>query len=108
MIHVRRFAPHARIRFVSALLLCAFTLAGAGCTGITVRRVTAGELPSAQQEGVLAGGSLSARSLQTLHELDLDSLYRRSPVVAYAELQALAAQDPKPDTLFVLAELSYL
>jgi pimeloyl-ACP methyl ester carboxylesterase len=43
-----------------------------------------------------------------LHQWNLDEVYRRSPVEAHAALQASVAQDPVPDRVFALAELSYL
>jgi pimeloyl-ACP methyl ester carboxylesterase len=93
---------------MSGLILCASAFAILGCSGIAVHRVSEADRPDAQQGSALSDGVLSARSLQTLHDLNLDDLYRRRPLEAYAELQALAADNPRGETLFVLAELSYL
>jgi pimeloyl-ACP methyl ester carboxylesterase len=89
-------------------MLCASALVLIGCSGITVHHVSQVDRPDAQQESALSDGVLSARSLQTLHELNLDAIYRRRPTEAYAALQTRAAASPQGETLFVLAELSYL
>jgi pimeloyl-ACP methyl ester carboxylesterase len=108
MIHIRLPGGLGCMRLGAVLVVCALFLISCGCSGITVHRVSAADLADLEQASVLAGGDLSERSLQTLHQLDLDQLYRRSPAQAHAQLRILATEDPRPDTLFVLAELSYL
>jgi pimeloyl-ACP methyl ester carboxylesterase len=43
-----------------------------------------------------------------LRRYDLDALYRRDPAEGIARLHAEAQIDPRPDSLFALAELTYL
>ena len=90
-------------------LLLGLALLAAGCSGIAVRKAAkAPDLLEAWKASVLAGDELSPRSLQTLRLLDLEPLYRRRPAEAVAALHALALQEPQPDLLFALAEMSYL
>ncbi|HLN33412.1 MAG TPA: hypothetical protein VK395_37135 [Gemmataceae bacterium] len=90
------------------LLLCALVLSGAGCASVTVRRISAPALQRPWQSSVVETGNLSPRTLQTLHQWDLDHVYHRSPDKAYDQLQAFVLHDPKPDLLYALAEMSYV
>jgi pimeloyl-ACP methyl ester carboxylesterase len=85
--------------------LCLAVLAG--CSGITVKRADPTGLLDAWRASLVEAGDLSPRTLQTLHQLNLDELYHRRPALAYARLQLLAESDPQPDSLFALAEMSY-
>ena len=90
-------------------LLLALALLAAGCSGIAVHKAAkSSSLLGAGKASALVGDDLSPRSLQTLRRLDLEEVYRRKPADAAAQLHALALQDPQPEFLFVLAELSYL
>jgi pimeloyl-ACP methyl ester carboxylesterase len=80
----------------------------AGCSGITVRRAKAPDLLADWRASAVMAGDLSARTVQTLRCLDLDQLYQRCPGDAFSRLHALAVNDPQPDHLFALAEMSYL
>jgi pimeloyl-ACP methyl ester carboxylesterase len=88
--------------------VCILAVALAGCSGITVRRAKAPDLLADWRASAVMAGDLSARTVQTLHCLDLDQLYRRCPADAFSHLHALAVNDPQPDYLFALAEMSYL
>jgi pimeloyl-ACP methyl ester carboxylesterase len=80
----------------------------AGCSsGIGVRQASTSPLLAAWRASFVDPDELSPRTLQTLRQLDLANLYRRSPSEAYARLQRQAADDPGPDLLFALAETSY-
>ena len=90
-------------------LLLALALLAAGCSGIAVHKAAkSSEPPRRRKASALVGDDLSPRSLQTLRRLDLEEAYRRKPADAAAQLHALALQDPQPEFLFALAELSYL
>lgn len=92
-----------------ARLLLFSALAGAilGCNGVTVIPADAPSLFDSFQASA-ADNDLSPRALQTLRRWDLEGEYRHDPGAAYAKLQAACAHDPQPDTLFALAEMSYL
>jgi pimeloyl-ACP methyl ester carboxylesterase len=79
----------------------------AGCSNITVRHITAPDLLAEWRASILDAETLSARTLQTLRQIDLEQVYRHSPAEAYARLQALADRDPQPERLFALSEMSY-
>jgi pimeloyl-ACP methyl ester carboxylesterase len=89
-------------------MVCAITVAGAGCTsGITVRKVREAPLLADWQASAVQTGELSPRTQEMLQRLDMAPRYRRQPLAALAQLQALALTDPQPDYLFALAEISY-
>ncbi|HVS35863.1 MAG TPA: hypothetical protein VMS17_09795, partial [Gemmataceae bacterium] len=80
-----------------------------GCSGIAVHKATkSDELLGAWKASALAANDISPRSLQTLRRLGLEDAYHRNPADAALQLHALALQDPQPEFLFALAELSYL
>ncbi len=90
------------------LLLVAAFLA-AGCSGIAVRKAAKNDdLLGAWKASALACDDLSPGSLQTLRRVGLEYAYHQKPADAAAQLHALALQDPQPELLFALAELSYL
>ncbi len=90
-------------------LLLALVLLAAGCSGIAVHKAAkSSDLRDAWKASALAGDDLSPRSLQTLRRLGLEDAYRKKPADAAAQLHDLALQDPQPEFLFALAELSYL
>jgi hypothetical protein len=90
-----------------ALLFAILCQTIAGCSSITVRRSTPSDLIDAWRASLAEADDLSPRTLQTLRRWDLERLYHRSPIEAYASLQTLALRDPQPDQLFALAEMSY-
>jgi pimeloyl-ACP methyl ester carboxylesterase len=83
-------------------------LAAAGCSSITVRPAHAPDLLEAWRVSTVEADELSPRALQTLRRWDLDQLHRRRPADAFARLQNIAVQEPQPDVLFALAEMSFL
>jgi pimeloyl-ACP methyl ester carboxylesterase len=100
-----RFATN-RLLQVLAIVLAALP---SGCSyGITVRRAGAPDLLNAWHASIVEADDLSPRTRQALHRWDLDGLYERSPTDVYAQLQAKAVDDPQPELLFALAEISYL
>jgi pimeloyl-ACP methyl ester carboxylesterase len=90
----------------SILLLCACL--AVGCNSVTVHRADPTGLLDAWRASLIGANDLSPRTLQTLHQLDLDNVYRRSPRDAFARLEALTVADPQPEQVFALAELSYV
>jgi pimeloyl-ACP methyl ester carboxylesterase len=92
-----------------SLLVHVLALAVFGCSyGITVRRAAGPGLLDAWRASAIESDELSPRTLQTLRRWDLDRHYQHDPADAFAQLQTLAVQDPQPDLLFALAEISYL
>ncbi len=93
-----------RLGLVSLLALVAL-----GCSsGVTVRPATGPDLLTAWRASIAEADALSPRTRQTLRRWDLDCQFHKRPAEAYACLQALAMQDPQPDLLFALAEISFL
>jgi pimeloyl-ACP methyl ester carboxylesterase len=78
-----------------------------GCAEVTVHRARHTELLDDQRSRLMEPGDLSARTAQTLRELDLDRHYERRPVEALARLRAFTVDDPRPERVFALAEMSY-
>src|SRR5207248_9361855 len=79
-----------------------------GCSyGITVKRAAGPELLDSWRASVIGTDDLSPRTIQTLHRLDLDGDYQRHPVRTFTKLQTIAVENPDPDILFALAEISY-
>jgi pimeloyl-ACP methyl ester carboxylesterase len=96
-------------RLFSKVLLSALTLVTLGCSyGIGVRPAAGPRLFDAWRDSAAEADELSPRTQQTLRRWDLDQLYAHHPAEAYARLQQLAAADPQPDTLFALAEISFV
>ena len=62
----------------------------------------------AWQASIAARDELSVRTQQTLRQYALEHTYHRDPGQAFAQLQAIAAREPRPELLFALAEVSYL
>ena len=91
-------------RLVVALLI----LAAPACSGIGVRDVKRPMLFADWRASALAADRPSPRTVQTLRIYDLDHVYDRDPDDAIGKLHATAVADPQADTLFALAELSYL
>jgi pimeloyl-ACP methyl ester carboxylesterase len=87
----------------------ALALTAAGCSyGISVRRAAGPDLLDAWRASVIEADELSPRTRQTLRRWDLEPVYQRRPAEALARLQALVTNDPEPEVLFALAEISYL
>jgi pimeloyl-ACP methyl ester carboxylesterase len=98
-LNMRSLARHQVL--VASLLI-------AGCNGVTVHRADPTGVLDAWRASLIGTDDLSPRTLQTLHQLDLDRVYRHSPADAFARLEALTVRDPQPDQVFALAELSYV
>jgi pimeloyl-ACP methyl ester carboxylesterase len=80
----------------------------AGCTtGIGVRKVDNPSVLADFQASIIESKDLSPRTLQTLRQLDLVSLYHQQPTQAFNRLHELAVHEATPDLLFALAEMSY-
>jgi pimeloyl-ACP methyl ester carboxylesterase len=96
-------------RSAIALWLLAGTLAVAvGCTTVGVRKASLPDLTDDGWAGAVRAGTPSPRTWLALRRYDLDPLYRRDPAEAVARLHAEALLDPRPESLFALAELTYL
>jgi pimeloyl-ACP methyl ester carboxylesterase len=92
-----------RISLCAACALATFT----SCSTVSVRRVRAPELLDAWRASVLSAKDISPRTLQTLRQMDLETVYRRDSGEAVARLHDAALNDPQPDFLFALAEINY-
>ncbi len=90
------------------LALCVVGLALTGCSsGISVRETDHAPLFPGLRASAFSRDELSARSQQTLRQLDLANLYRRDRRAAQERLHRLAVANPQPDLLFALAEVSF-
>jgi pimeloyl-ACP methyl ester carboxylesterase len=78
------------------------------CGAIGVREVKRPALFADWRASALVADKPSPRTVQTLRIYDLDHVYDRNPDEALHQLHAFAVADPQPDTLFALAELSYV
>jgi pimeloyl-ACP methyl ester carboxylesterase len=79
------------------------------CAGIGVRDVKRPTLFADWRASALAADNKpSPRTVQTLRIYALDDVYDRDPDEGIKRLHATALADPQPDTVFALAELSYL
>jgi pimeloyl-ACP methyl ester carboxylesterase len=78
------------------------------CGGIGVRDVKRPMIFADWRASALAADKASPRTIQTLRIYDLDHVYDRDPDEAARKLHAIAVGDAQPDTIFALAELSYL
>src|SRR5947209_12946968 len=96
-----------RVALVWALGAAAVAAALPGCAVIRVRRAGDPDLFQAWRASAVTACDLSPRTGQTLRRLDLDQVYPRDPAGAVARLHAAAADDPRPDLLFALAEINY-
>lgn len=89
------------------LILCSTTTL-LGCSyGISVRRAGP-DLFSDYQASAISAEELSPRTLQTVRRMDLADVYQHGPREALARLHERAIEDPQPDLLFALAEISFL
>jgi pimeloyl-ACP methyl ester carboxylesterase len=79
----------------------------AGCAEVTVHRAGNSELLSDRRTNLMEADGLSARTAQTLRQLDLDHLYQDRPVEALSRLRSMTVKDPQPERVFALAEMSY-
>jgi len=97
-----------RSRIWPGVVLGLLALTAPGCSyGISVRKAAGPELLSDWHASITAKNELSQRTMQTLRRWDLDLAYQRRPEEAYVQLQAHAIQEPQPEILFALAEISY-
>ena len=90
------------------LLLAAVVLAASGCAEFLAKRGERFDLFDSWRDSVVTSGEVSPRTLQTLRRYDLVHTYRKRPADALTRLHSEALQDPKPETLFALAEIHYL
>ncbi len=100
-----RTAEHA----MKTLLLVLLPVMLVGCgSGLGVRKTNLYPLLSAWRATVGHGEDISPRTKQTLRRLDLMRAYDRNPTEAYVKLHQLAVEQPDPDWIFALADMSYL
>jgi pimeloyl-ACP methyl ester carboxylesterase len=86
-------------------LACSLLFALLGCAEVTVHR---GENQALRDDSRLTESrDLSARTWQTLRQLNLEETYRHHPTEAVSQLRALTQTDPQPDRLFALAEVCF-
>jgi pimeloyl-ACP methyl ester carboxylesterase len=78
------------------------------CGAIGVREVKRPALFADWRASAILADKPSPRTVQTLRIYDLDHVYDRRPDEAIRQLHAIAVSDPQADTLFALAELSYV
>jgi len=107
MRHVRLPSHFSGVGTWFGRLICLASLLLPGCSSVTVHRKGTAHLLDAWRASVVEADGLSARTLQTLREWDLEAVYRRRPEEAYLRLQSLAVDNPRPELLFALAEMSY-
>src|SRR5262245_18925582 len=100
--------PEARNTMRSVRLLALLVVLPVGCQSIYVRKARAPELYESWRDSAAHDQELSTRTLQTLRRWDLEQTYRHEPADALFRLQVEAENDPQPDLLFALAEVSYL
>ncbi|UCE87046.1 MAG: hypothetical protein JSU66_04745, partial [Deltaproteobacteria bacterium] len=93
---------HRIATFFTVLLVCACA------TPVGVKRLDARAVHRSLTTNVLSHGRPSASTDQALHRLDLFDRFRHEPEVALAELHAALSETGAEDTLFALAELSFL
>src|SRR5947209_2743948 len=89
------------------LVVAALLLLLAGCAEVTVHRTNNSELTADWRSSLMAPGGLSNRTMQTLRQFDLDGIYDDRPVDAFGRLRASTVDNPQPEQLFALAEISY-
>jgi pimeloyl-ACP methyl ester carboxylesterase len=90
------------------LVVALVVIAVSACSGIGVREVKRPPIFADWRASALAADKPSPRTIQTLRIYDLDHDYDRDPEIAIRRLHKFAVADPQADTLFALAELSYL
>ena len=96
------------MRTILIVMLLILTITSGGCrSGIGVRKAQVPPLLAAWQASAVHDDGLSPRTLQTLRQQDLAKSYENDPAEAFAKLHKLAVQQPAPDILFALAEISY-
>jgi pimeloyl-ACP methyl ester carboxylesterase len=79
----------------------------AGCAEVTVHRSDNSHLLDDWRSSLMEPDGLSIRTMQTLRHVDLERVYRDRPVEAFVRLRAMTNDDPQPERLFALAEMSY-
>src|SRR6266852_6440443 len=89
------------------LVMTALLLFLAGCAEVTVHRTNNSELTADWRSSLMAPRGLSNRTMQTLRQFDLDGIYDDRPVEAFGRLRASTVDNPQPEQLFALAEISY-
>jgi pimeloyl-ACP methyl ester carboxylesterase len=91
------------------LLVVLVVVLAPACAGIGVKEVKRPTLFADWRASALAADNKpSPRTVQTLRIYALDDVYDRDPDEGIKRLHATAVADPQPDTIFALAELSYL
>ncbi len=93
------------------LLVCGLLLPGllllSGCRSIGVKPSELTGLVDSWRASLTGDDSISPRSLQTLRQLSLQELYEKDPVQTFDRLQFKVVEQPTPDLVFTMAELSY-
>ncbi len=96
-------------RQARALVALGVALLAAGCaTPVGVRRVDARTVHQRLTANVLSTGRPSSPTVQVLHRQNLFERFQRQPDAALAELHARLPAEGGEDTLFALAELSFV
>jgi pimeloyl-ACP methyl ester carboxylesterase len=90
------------------ILLVLLATALTGCTEIAVRPVQAPDFLSGWRASIQKPDGLSARTMQTLRQYDLDGSFARQPEVVVAQLNALVVASPNLELIYALAEIHYL
>src|SRR5262249_55641864 len=80
----------------------------AGCAAIRVEKAEGPTVSAAWRDSALTCCELSPRSRQVLRRYDLEPLPPDHLAEASGKLHAEALRDPRPGTLFALAEVHYL
>jgi pimeloyl-ACP methyl ester carboxylesterase len=94
-----RFGAYCAILILAAL---------PGCASIRVDHTHKPALLAAWRASAVLRDELSPRTLQTLRQWNLATLYARAPDEAVIQLQELVLRDAQPDLLFSLAEINYV
>jgi pimeloyl-ACP methyl ester carboxylesterase len=100
--------PKRTSRILFSLFIATLALWPAACSTVQVHRVDAGDDSASWRENISRNGSVAPRTLQDLHQWDLDDLYQRDPVDVLERVQRLAEAEPRPERLYAAAEISYL
>ena len=80
-----------------------------GCTpGVRLRSTVPDAIFAKRRDNVLTSSGASSRAMQLLRRYDLDRRFRADPLLVLELLDRQARHRPDADTVFALAELSYL
>lgn len=91
-----------------ACLVTLWVVAGCASRPVGVKKVGTARAYRQIYANALSEGRPSDDSIQVLHRYDLERDFQLAPAETLKKLHALACLEPRRDTLFALAELSYL